>query len=73
MSIAFLGFTLTFLGKLLIAFTAIMVHHRVVHEHRIDKAVFKSMKREQKFGILGVIFLVTGYLLEFPNMWDAGA
>jgi hypothetical protein len=70
MSTSFIGFTLTFLGKVLVAFTAIMVHHRVVHEHKIDRAVFKTMKREQKVGILGVLFLVAGYLLEVPNMWD---
>jgi hypothetical protein len=72
MSISFIGFTLTFLGKVLIAFTAIMVHHRVVNEHRIDKKVFKTMKREQKVGILGVLFLTAGYLLEVPGMWDGG-
>lgn len=57
-----LGFTLDLFGKLLVSFTAIMVHHRVQQEHKIDKAVFRSMRREQALGILGMILMFAGYL-----------
>jgi hypothetical protein len=53
------------LGTILIAFTAIRVHHRVLNEHTIDEAVFRSMKREQKLGVIGVLLIVTGFILEF--------
>ena len=59
-----LGKTLDLRGKLLIGFTAIRVHHRVLHEHKIDEAVFKSMKKEQRFGILGIVFLVAGFIIQ---------
>ncbi|OGZ42506.1 MAG: hypothetical protein A3C80_00865 [Candidatus Ryanbacteria bacterium RIFCSPHIGHO2_02_FULL_45_43] len=59
-----LGKTLDLIGKLLIGFTAIRVHHRVLHEHKIDEAVFKSMKKEQRFGILGIVFLVAGFIIQ---------
>ena len=59
-----LGKTLDLIGKLLIGFTAIRVNHRVLHEHKIDEAVFKSMKKEQRFGILGIVFLVAGFIIQ---------
>jgi len=62
-----IGFTLDVLGKLMIAFTAIMVHHRFRKEHKIDEVVFRSMKREQAIGVLGIIFIVAGYLLQLPG------
>lgn len=61
------GFTLDLIGKILIAFTAIKVHHRVMKEHRIDKQVFKEMKLEQIVGIIGIVLIIAGYLLQLPN------
>lgn len=59
-----IGRTFDVIGKLLIAFTAIMVHHRFLREHKVDNEVFKIMKREQGLAVLGVVFLVLGYILE---------
>ena len=70
MSIVFIGFTLDVIGKILIAFTAIMVHHRMLNEHRIDKAVFRSMKREQRVAVVGVLFIIIGYVLQAPAKWN---
>ncbi len=56
--------TLTFLGTVMIAFAALRVHHRVLHEHKIDKFVFKEMKLERKIGITGVIFTAIGFFME---------
>lgn len=64
MTIEFIGFTLDVIGKIMIAFTAIMVHHRVWKEHRIDKRVFLEMKREQIIGIIGILFIIIGYVLQ---------
>jgi uncharacterized membrane protein len=67
MDLVFIGFTLDVIGKILIAFTAIMVHHRVLNEHQIDKVVFKSMRREQKLAVLGIAFVIVGYVLQVPG------
>lgn len=63
----FIGFTIEVLGKIMVAFTAIMVHHRFLMEHKIDRAVFRTMKREQFVGIAGIILIVVGYILQVPS------
>ncbi len=62
-----IGFTFDVLGKIMIAFTAIMVHHRFTKEHKIDEKVFSEMKREKIIGILGIVFIILGYLLQLPD------
>jgi len=64
MLLEFIGFTVSTIGKLLIAYTAIAVHYRVRKEHMIDQNVFKTMKKEQFWGIIGVIAMISGYLIE---------
>lgn len=51
-------------GTLMIAYAALSVHHRVLHEHTIDDIVFNSMKREQRIGKLGVILLFIGFAFQ---------
>ena len=67
MSIEFVGFTIDVVGKVMVAFTAIMVHHRFRKEHKIDERVFRSMKREQLLGIIGISFIILGFLLQVPS------
>jgi hypothetical protein len=55
---------LELLGTLLIAMTALRVHHRVLGEHKIDKLVYKAMRKEQYLGIFGVTLLIVAFLLE---------
>jgi len=57
------AFTLDLIGKIMIAYTALAVHHRVRKEHKIDKKVFRAMKLEQIIGITGVAFMIVGYIL----------
>ena len=61
--IEFWAITFDFLGKLLIAATAIMAHRRIVIEKRLDKLVFEDLKLEFSFGIIGIIALIIGYSL----------
>lgn len=58
-----IGETFDVLGKILVAFAALRVHHRVLNEHKIDDRVFRIMKKEQILGILGVVFIVIGYFI----------
>jgi len=64
MNLEFLALTLDIVGKVMIAYTALRVHHRFWQEHKIDENVFTAMKKEQVIGILGILFIVAGYLLE---------
>ncbi|MDP3955677.1 MAG: hypothetical protein Q8Q18_00315 [bacterium] len=54
-------------GTLLIAYAALTVHHRVLHEHRIDEKVFRSMKSEQRLGILGVALVIFSAVISILN------
>lgn len=56
--------TLDVFGTLMIAFAAIMVHHRVLNEHKIDDRVLFDMRREQLVAIFGVFLIVAAYIME---------
>lgn len=66
MGLEFIGATLDVIGKIMIAYTAIMVHYRFWQEHKVDENVFTSMKRERFVGILGIILLIAGYIVQIP-------
>lgn len=59
-----IGFTLHTLGEVMVGFTAIMVHHRVWKEHKIDDRVFVEMNKERKIGIIGLICIIVGFAIE---------
>ncbi len=50
-------------GEILIAYTVITVHSRVRKEHALDKAVYREIKREHILAVLGIVMLVTGFLI----------
>ena len=62
-----IGHTLEVIGTVMIAYTALSVHHRVRKEHKIDEVVFKHMKREQAVGMFGIVLIVIGYILQVPS------
>lgn len=59
-----LAINLDFAGKVLLGVMALMVHHKVTKEKRIDRKVLGEMKLEQALGILAVVFFVLSYVLE---------
>ena len=65
--LALIGFTIDVIGKVLIAYTAVMVHHRVWKEHKIDNKVFDEMKREKVVAFFGIFLLILGYFLQLPT------
>lgn len=67
MNVEFLGFTLDVIGKILVAYTAIMVHYRFWKEHKVDEAVFTAMKRERIIAIVGIALIIAGYFLQIPS------
>lgn len=64
MDLLFWGITAGVVGKVLLGITVIRVHSKIVSEHKIDKAVFKEMHKEKILAILGIVFMVVGYILE---------
>lgn len=67
MNIEFIGFTSDVIGKVLIAYTVIMVHWRFWKEHKVDEEVFKEMRRERIIGLLGIALMIIGYFLQIPS------
>ncbi|MEK7614000.1 MAG: hypothetical protein AAB439_03965 [Patescibacteria group bacterium] len=63
MMIEFFADTLTMLGTLLIAWAALRVHHRVLNEHKMSPQVFRTMSLEQNLGIVGMVLVFAGYVL----------
>lgn len=58
------GFVMDTVGKLMVAYTSLMVHHRFTHEHKIDELVFRAMRREQYYGFIGIAMIIVGSSLE---------
>lgn len=50
-------------GSIMIAYAALAVHHRFRHEHKVDEAVFRIMKRERNWGLLGIVLTLIGLAL----------
>jgi|ETN02SMinimDraft_4_1059925.scaffolds.fasta_scaffold208187_2 hypothetical protein len=63
-NLQFWAITLDVVGKLMVAYTALLVHMRVRKEHKIDKKVFMAMRREHTIGLLGIGLIIIAYLLE---------
>jgi hypothetical protein len=62
--ISAIALTLEFIGTILVAYAALKVHHRFLSEHKVDEKVFNSMKRERRLGVLGVVLVAIGYVLQ---------
>lgn len=58
------GTTLQTIGTLLVGFVALRVHHRVIIRQMVDGQVLRTMKREQWFGLAGLLFIAVGYVLQ---------
>ena len=63
-NLLFWGLTLGIIGKVLLGVTVIAVHLKIVKEHKIDGVVLKEMRRERNLAIVGIIFMIVGYILE---------
>jgi rRNA processing protein Gar1 len=63
-----IGLTISMIGKVMVAYTAIKVHFRVWKEHSIDERVFTEMKKEQWIGIFGIILIIIGYIFEVTQV-----
>lgn len=62
-----IGSSLDLAGKLMVSYTALAVHNRFWKEHRIDDLVFTEMHKESKVGLIGILFMILGFLLQLPG------
>lgn len=67
MSLDLFGFILDTIGTVMIAYTAIAVHRRFWKEHKIDEEVFRSMRWEQVIGMIGILFIIIGSVMQIPG------
>lgn len=67
MNLEIIGFTIETIGTIMVAYTAIMVHHRFWKEHKVNEKVFSKMKQEQVIGVFGVLLIIFGYILQIPS------
>ena len=64
MSFYVIATSLDTLGKVMVAFTALRVHHRVLIDEKLDKSVFLELRHEQIIGVVGVFFIMVAYGLK---------
>lgn len=64
MDLLFWGLTVGMIGKVLLGYTVISVHWKIVKEHKIDGAVLDEIRRERNIAIFGILLIVAGYLME---------
>ncbi len=64
MSFKLISLVVETLGTLMIAFAALRVHHRVLHDHDIDQNVFQAMKIEQIIGVIGVLMVLASFTID---------
>ena len=67
MDALFWGLTFGVIGKVILGVTVMMVHWKIVKEHKIDRKVLKQMRRERNLALLGIFFIVVGYYLELVS------
>lgn len=64
MDLLFWGLTLGVIGKLILGFAVLRVHARILHEHKIDADVLRTLKKEQIVTLVGLALILIGYVLE---------
>ena len=51
-------------GHIMIATVVLSVHIRVAKEHKIDKAVVRFMQKERVIAMIGILLIISGYIIE---------
>lgn len=64
MIMLFWGITIGTIGKVVLGIAVLRVHMGILREHKIDGAVLSSIKRERWVTVLGIVLIITGYLIE---------
>ncbi|MFH1611646.1 MAG: hypothetical protein ABIA83_03550 [Patescibacteria group bacterium] len=62
-----LGFTIQTIGEVMIGITILYVHHKMLREKKFDKKVFADIRIEQWTGLIGIIMIIFGYIIQITN------
>lgn len=65
MDYTFLADFFELIGGILIAYTVIAVHNKILHDHHLGKEVFKTIKKEQVLAAIGIMFLFLGFFVRY--------
>lgn len=65
----FYGITFSFIGKVLLGASVILVHSKIAHDKKIDLMVLSEMRREKYIAALSILLIILGYILE---IWARG-
>ena len=63
-TILIIGITFDVIGTILIAYTVLRVHNRAREERAIDSRVINEMKKERATSIVGIVFIIIGYVFQ---------
>jgi len=66
--ILIIGITLDVIGTILIAYTVLRVHNRAREERAIDSRVINEMKKERAMSIVGIVFIIIGYIFQMFDL-----
>ncbi|MFC1731916.1 hypothetical protein ACFL6I_16480 [candidate division KSB1 bacterium] len=70
LDLIFWALTFDVLGKILLGFSVILVHSKIVEEHRVDKIVLTEMRKERSLALFGIFLMLVGYALELIVIYE---
>ena len=53
-----------FIGELLIAISVVRVHIHLLKEHKLDRDVYRTIKKEKMYVLLGIVFMFISFILQ---------
>jgi len=62
-----IGFVLTTMGEILLGTMVLIIHLHILKEHKIDADVLRQMKQEQFLGVLAIISIIFGFILQISS------
>ena len=62
-----LALTFDFIGMVLIAVMILITYKRITNRGATNKTVLHQMNKEKRVGILGIIFIVVGYIMRLAE------
>lgn len=58
-----LALTIQTIGEICVGLAVLIVHHRVLNEHKIDQKVIRTLRSEQVLGVVGILLIIVGFIL----------
>lgn len=68
MNYQLIGLALATMGEVLLGITVILVHIKLKKEKKIDRFVIKQITIEETLGVLAVIMMIIGFIMQAVNL-----